>query len=362
MKRYSITELQNTLMTYGRTFRDPKEDILYFNWSASTVELTFRGTHLNVSFRADCGYEFEGMPGDANAPKRATWPWVAVFLDDMTTPVRKFQVSSPNESWLVYQSMIPETHKIRITKLTENSKTFLGIAAFTAEGDFLPTEKPAKKRIEFVGDSITCGYGNLVKDDASRHFYSCDEDAWVAYGPTAARKLNMECSLVSISGITAVKHPGWMLPPMDELYSYTDKVFMDKLGMKAEKWDFKNNRNDYVVVNLGTNDCFGILFSNDDEELEKFPRQYAAFLKQVREANGPDTKIICALGTMNYYLYSDILDAVKQYREETDDQNFYTLRMKPILPFDGLGADGHPYIATHKKMADEVAAFIKGLE
>ena len=363
MKRYSVTDLQDNLVTYGRTFREPKEGILFFNWSASTVEFTFSGTNLNVSFRADCGFEFEGLPGDLNAPKRATWPWVGVFLDDMPTPIRKFQISSPDETWLIFQSAEPETHRIRLTKLTENNKTFLGITGFTAEGHFLPTAVPSRKRIEFVGDSITCGYGNLVKDDTSRHFYSCDEDAWVAYGPIAARKLNMEFSLVSISGITAVKHPGWMIPfSMDELYSYTDKVCMDRLGMESEKWDFRNRKNDYVVVNLGTNDCFGIAFSQRSDELQRFPGEYAAFLRQIREANGPDTRIICALGTMNYFLYTDILEAVRQYREETGDRNVYTLRMKPILPFDGLGADGHPYVATHRKMAEELASMIRSLE
>lgn len=361
MQRYSVSDLQGKLVTYGRTFVEPKENILYFNWSGSTVEFIFTGTHLNVSLRAACGYEMEGMPGDANAPKRPTWPWLGVFLDDMDMPIRKFEIGSPNETWMLIQTQQPQTHRIRLTKLTENAKTTLGIVAFTADGTFEPIQKPEKKRIEIVGDSITCGYGNKVKE-SNRHFHSADEDNWQAYGPMAARELGMEYSCVSISGITAVKHTGWMMPwAMEELYDYTDKVCMDTLGMELQPWNFAENHNDYVVVNLGTNDCFAILFSPDASELGNFQKAYAAFIEQIRRDNGPDTQIICALGTMNYYLYSDIVQAVADYQQRTGDAKIHTLRFKPIHPFDGLGADGHPSLETHAKMAGELAEFIRAL-
>lgn len=361
MRCYSISELSGRLNTYGRTFRQAGEDILFFNWSCSAVEFTFSGTHLNASFCAGCGYELEGPPTDPCAPKRATWPWVAVFLDDMPVPIRKFEVSSPRETWLLYQSPTPQTHRIRLIKLTENSKTFLGVTAFTAEGEFLPTPKKAAKRLELVGDSITCGYGNLVKAP-ERHFFSADEDAWQSYGPLAARKLGLECSCVCVSGITAVKHPGWPGEyAMEELYEYTDRISQARLGIALEKWDFAQNHNDYVVINLGTNDCFGILFCPREDELARFSGAYLEFLKSVRRANGADTQIVCALGAMNYYLYHDIAAAVEAYRRQTGDARVHLLRFPPIHPLDGLGADGHPSLETHLKMADSLAGFLQTL-
>ena len=179
----------------------------------------------------------------------------------------------------------------------------------------------------------------------------------------AARKLGFEWSCVSVSGITAVRHAGWPGEyAMAELYDYTDRVYQTKLGMEPERWDFAHNHNDYVVVNLGTNDCFGILFCEEEGELERFPDAYLAFLKDIRAVNGPDTQIICALGTMNYYLYHDIAQAVEKFRQETGDTRVHLLRLRPIHPFDGLGADGHPSLDTHKKMADELAAFLQTLE
>lgn len=361
MQRYSISDLADRLVTYGRTFREPKEDILYFNWSSSTVECVFFGTQLTVTFRADCGYEVEGLD-DPAAPRRATWPWVGVFLDDMPEPVRKFQVSSPTETWLLYQTASTETHRIRLTKLTENSKTFLGVSSFTAEGEFLPAQKQRRKRIEFVGDSITCGYGNLVKDP-NRHFFSADEDGWQSYGSMAARELDMEHSCVSISGITAVKHPGWHSDyAMCELYDYTDRVQQEKLKMEPQLWDFEQNHNDYVVVNLGTNDCYAIQFCPNAGELVRFQDAYTAFLEEIRRVNGADTRIICALGPMNYYLFHDVAEAVARYCQRTGDPNVHLLRLRPMHPLDGAGADGHPSLDTHRKMAQELADFIRSLE
>lgn len=362
MQHYSISDLADRLVTYGRTFQEPEEDILYFNWSGSTVEFMFSGTQLTVTFRAECGYEVEGLPDDPNAPKRPTWPWVGVFLDDMLVPARKFQVSSCTETWLLHQSAVSETHRVRLTKLTENGKTFLGLSAFTAEGVFLPIRKQPRKRMEIVGDSITCGYGNLVKDP-DRRFFSADEDNWQAYGPMAARKLGMEYSCISISGITAVKHPGWHSAyAMCELYGYTDRVQQEKLNMAPQLWDFEKEHNDYVVVNLGTNDCYAILFCPEAGELEKFSDAYTAFLTEIRRVNGADTQIICALGPMNYYLFHDIAEAVRRYCQRTGDKRVHVLRLCPMHPFDGIGADGHPSLDTHEKMAQELACFIRSLE
>ena len=361
MKYIPISHILDSVNTYGRTFVTPQQDVLYFNWSASTLEFQFSGSSLSAFFTADCGYEFEGIPMDPNCPKRPTWPVVAVFVDDATVPCRTFKVNAADQTWTIFQSEDVETHRIRITKLTENNKTFLGLRGFYTDGDIEKVEKIARPRMEIVGDSITCGYGNLVKDPG-RHFFSCDEDGWNSYGPMAARNLGFEFSSICVSGITAVKHQGWHGDyAMEELYAYTDRIYQAKLGLEPEKWDFDHNKNDYVVINLGTNDCFGILFSPDEGELQAFTSQYAAFIRQVRKLNGPDTKIICALGTMNYYLYQDICKAVELLQEENPDPNLHVFRFRPIHPFDGLGADTHPSMATHEKMAKELESFIKTL-
>ena len=62
MERYAISAMKENLVTYGRTLHEQETDILWLDWTASTVEFTFCGTHLNASFRAEYGEEIEGMP------------------------------------------------------------------------------------------------------------------------------------------------------------------------------------------------------------------------------------------------------------------------------------------------------------
>ena len=49
------------------------------------------------------------------------------------------------------------------------------------------------------------------------------------------------------------------------------------------------------------------------------------------------------------------------YKQQMGDARVSLLRFAPIHPFDGLGADGHPSLDTHAKMADELTAFLQTL-
>ena len=86
-----------------------------------------------------------------------------------------------------------------------------------------------------------------------------------------------------------------------------------------------------------------------------------AALKEIRRLNGPDTQIICALGSMSYYLFPEIEQAVRDYRKETGDERIRNFRYRPMAPLDGFGAAGHPSLATQKKMGQELAEFIRSI-
>jgi lysophospholipase L1-like esterase len=150
---------------------------------------------------------------------------------------------------------------------------------------------------------------------------------------------------------------------MDELYAYTDRPHQEKSGMgnNLSRWNFAARQSDYVVLNLGTNDAYATLFGGDGEEAA-FDRDYLAFLQEVRACNGPNTQIVCALGSMNYYLWHNIVRAVEAYRQQTDDANIHLYRFRLMHPMDGFGAAGHPSMATHERMAQEIANVIRSLE
>ena len=364
MKAEQIENQLSKLKLHGRTIFDEDKQALFFNWTCAGIEFTFCGTKLDIEFLAAPGQEIEGLPFDQTAPRRDTWPWIAVLLDGEEEPYLRFEIGRDKEVKTLFESKTEETHVIRIVKLTENSKSYVGITQFEMEGQILETFQENKKTIEFIGDSITCGFGNTV-EDRDRLFFSEDENGWMSYGSIAARTLGMEWNMVCMSGICSEIRTGMPMDyGMNDLYRYTDRIWQDRFRKDQElrKWNFKANPKDYVIINLGTNDATGIILSEDqDKELEKFHKGYKEFVKTVRDCNGPETRIICALGSMDYYLYHDIIEIVNEYKKETGDSKISCLRFKKMAAFDPIGACGHPHLVTDQKMADELVAEIQKL-
>ena len=158
MKQLLISECNEIMHYLGRTYED--KEVHYFNWTCSGMEFKFTGKCLLAEVIAHSAEEIEGFT--ENAPRRTTWPCIAVFLDEQEEPLRKLEISHNKEKCLIYSSEKIETHHIKIIKLSENSKGKAGISRFFMEGEMRPLPKEVKKQlyIEFIGDSITCGFGN----------------------------------------------------------------------------------------------------------------------------------------------------------------------------------------------------------
>ena len=80
----------------------------------------------------------------------------------------------------------------------------------------------------------------------------------------------------------------------------------------------------------------------------------------VRDLNGPDTWILFGLGSMDYYLYFLIKEAVDEFRAETGDERIRAFEFVPInVMFEGHGGGGHPSQKTHNRMAKELVKYIQ---
>jgi len=149
------------------------------------------------------------------------------------------------------------------------------------------------------------------------------------------------------------------------MVEYTDRIYQDmaKKDGEIKEWDFAGHPSEYVVLNLGTNDATAIMLSsNKEEETETFRKKYLEFIKNIRSLNGADTWIVCALGSMDYYLYHDIVEIVEAYKKESRDTRISTFRYKKMAVMDPMGACAHPHLVTQQKMAKEIAEEIKRIE
>lgn len=150
---------------------------------------------------------------------------------------------------------------------------------------------------------------------------------------------------------------------MNMLYEYTDRPAQQAKELDADKWNFAAHPVDYVVINLGTNDSTAASFSDTPQCIEEqYKKDYIRFLKTVRRCNGEKTRIICAMGSMDYYFYDAMQSAVSAYQKETCDENVCCFKYCRMSPQDPIGACGHPSELTQQKMAKELAAFIRELE
>lgn len=349
MKAEHLEQMLPLLQLHGRTVTDKDAQTLYFNWTCAGFTVRFTGKVLRAKFRAQ-GH-----------------PWIGVSLDGGKTLLPRFECA-PNSAWYtIWESSAEEEHCLRIIKLSENAHGKVGLQALETDGSLLPPEKKQGLSIEFVGDSITCGYGNeaLGRDSP---FLTREENGWITYAAAAARELNAEFSCVCVSGISVSRGKASRIPflSMEEIYEFTDYYCDTLYDRPPRRWDFEKNRSDLVVVSLGTNDVNPIRFAGSlhtaQEEEAFFLVRYEAFLQTLRRLNGPRTWICCTLGPLDYYMYDDIEKAVSSYRAHTGDTRISCFKLVGVnLLTEGFGAVGHPSAKTHERMGKELSIHLRDI-
>lgn len=335
----------------GRTAE--AEGIRWLALSASGIEFTFTGTSAAVTVVGD---NMTTMPD-----KQARF---AVYINGEKTMDE--MVDSAEEVFTVFSSEEAAETTVKLLKLSEAAESTMGIKGIdvTSIGDIKPTAEKELK-IEFIGDSITCGYG-VDDEDRDHHFKTSTEDATKAYAYKTAEILGADYSLVSYSGhgiISGYTTAGVLVSAQQvpAIYTKLAKSYGNYNGIfnvSDIDWDFSKFQPDYVVINLGTND--DSYTAGDKERVMEYADAYSEFLKTVREKN-PDAHIICSLGVMGDRLLVGVKKAYEKYTEETGDTNVSTFHFKPQDGSTGYAADWHPTAATHDIAANELSEYIKSL-
>ncbi len=363
-------ECSSRLRWSGRTLYDQSLDALFFNWTCAGFALRFFGKRLTMDTLAFA----ETYPNETDS-----LPWFALFLDGSKEPARIFCLEAGEQTVTLYESEIAEAHTLKLIKRSEGSKGRAGLRTLTLEGELLelPAEQ-TRRRIEFVGDSITCGFGNEMPPEVTQ-FSAEQENGLLSYGAVAADLLDADYQLISVSGIplcwardenyrmTLPWVPDFRPPvrTMEGYYDYADRFHEEKQGKTDgfTRWDFSRLVPDAVVINLGTNDAFRIRVSgNDPAEAAHFQARYVAFLAHLRAVNGEKALLVCTLGSMDYFLYDNIEKAAAEYRASTGDERVVPFKFGAIDPWgEGMGGLGHPNAKTQLRMGRELAKLLEPL-
>lgn len=335
----------------GRTAE--AEGIRWLALSASGIEFTFTGTSASVTVIGD---SMTAIPD-----KQARF---AVYINGERTMDE--MVDSAEEVFTIFSAEEATETTVKLIKLSEAAESTMGIKSIdvTSIGNIQPTPEKDLK-IEFIGDSITCGYG-VDDEDRDHHFKTSTEDASKAYAYKTAEILGADYSLVSYSGHGIIsgytdngeKVTAQQVPPIYTKFAKSYGTYDNIFNVSDIDWDFSLFQPDYVVINLGTNDAS--YTGSDKERVLEYSDAYAEFLKTVREKN-PDAHIICSLGVMGDQLMIGVNKAVEKYTEETGDTNISTFHFKPQDGSVGYAADWHPTAATHDIAAADLSEYIKSL-
>ena len=273
--------------------------------------------------------------------------YLEVVIDD--TLLYRLQTKGKRDTIRVAKKLSNGAHTILIAKNTEANIGYLEFVGLQCKA-LLPLPSKPVRKIECIGNSITCGASaDESQIPCGKGVWQDQHNAYLAYGPRTARNLNAQWILSSVSGIGLIHSCCNLDVVMPQVY---DNINMRNLHDSLH-WNFDNYIPDIVTVCLGQND--GI------QDSTAFCSVYVQFLQRLRSYYSK-AQIICLTSPMADSILmasqKKYIAGVEQYMQAKGDKNvhhyFFSKRYYH-------GCDTHPDVAEHKEIADELTAYLKAL-
>ena len=285
-----------------------------FTFPGVQIRTGFTGTSLDMMCKLHSGYFMAEIDGG-----------------------EPFEISFHGNTITRLASDLPDgTHQAIVTFIGEgyeNVPEFHGF--FVDKGKKLAPATPLPERkIEFIGNSITCGYG--VEASSEAEAYTAETaNFYYSYAALTARSLNAQALVVARSGIGVYRNydgpKNGNDVNMNTEYPYT------LLYNHNIEWDFSQYTPDVVCINLGTNDL-----STKNYDIKLYRNAYLKFIQRVRGLN-PKAKIVLLTGSMlngkELEEARKALDSVKSELNKNGDSEIYRFDMSPQTGDLGYGAD-----------------------
>ncbi|GAA4319806.1 SGNH/GDSL hydrolase family protein [Streptomyces venetus] len=312
-------------------------DMLRYSWPGVYFEGRIRGTGVGVVLddpAADYDVQVDGATVATLVTPGRTTHWVNGLRDGV--------------------------HTVRLVKRNDTPWSTSAFGGFVAAPGGAVLARPAARgrQIEFVGDSLTAGYGNLsTSRDCDGEQLKRTTDADVSYGALTARRLRADYQLNAYSGLGMVRNYNGGSPDV------TYRTFYDRalLNVPGDVWQNPGTwRPGLVVVHLGTNDFSTPVGPGEpwtDESLAAAYRSaYSGFLHKLRTRYGPGTTLV-AVGA------GPFAGHVKQVVEERAGAGDRRVRYWPLddTGLDHTGCHWHYSASDHRLLADRLTAFLHDL-
>ena len=187
----------------------------------------------------------------------------------------KVALTGEQDSVVTIAAALPQgDHLLRLMYIIEGydlKPDFRGLV-LDAGARLLPPPPLPDRRIEFIGNSITCGYGN-ESTCANDPFEYATENHYLTYAQLTARALGAVAHVVARSGIGVYRSYGGPREGTPENVMTTEYEYTN-LYDHSEKWDFSRYQPQVVCINLGTNDL-----STNNYDVKLLRAAYRKFLQ-----------------------------------------------------------------------------------
>lgn len=312
----------------------------------------------------------------------------------------------------IAENLTRGTHNFKIYKVTScNPMRFTGLSLSGELGARVPD---SKKHIEIIGDSISCGSGNVIEITLDDGSVFKDYDGVIETVKLKFQKSGEESVSHDIDYCGSDNSSVWVSYPDGGYYKYLyadytiTEDFYDKSGKLLYSVPYNENRVHYsgegtrsysiltaqnlgydwsifsqdgqtmeqmysrylgrypsatsqpyapeysadvVVVNLSTN---GISSTASEKYLNSMSNFYALLRK-----THPNAKIIFCYGAMTQHTFAGLHQGIRDHVENLGGSKAGIYSFGFTLSRDGAG--GHPSVANDRIMASELADFIRSI-
>jgi lysophospholipase L1-like esterase len=261
-------------------------------------------------------------------------------------------LTAPGTARLIIDGLAPGPHFVRLEKQTESqegSARFLGF--WPGEGATALRPMARARRIEFIGDSNTVGYGNASHErTCTREEVHDLTDTSRAFGPLVAARLDADYRIIAYSGFGIARNYAGSSAERSLPIIYDRAIPGEPAAAAADQWHPQ-----LIVIMLGANDFSTPLHAGerwpDDAALRAdYRARYVAFVRMLRTRQ-PQARFLL-VGQNSFF---PEVEQVAATLNGDGSRPVATLRYGEL---EKTGCDWHPSLADHRALAELVLAAI----
>lgn len=341
---YSVNELESCSKLIGRAYKDANDVVLAMSGS---------GVEYGAYVQGDIKVKLNNTVHKSNITH-----YLGVMIDGDYQNRKLIEISSGDNEITVATDLQAGEHTIMLWHPNEYNYSTYRIKSLTFTGKQSKAPEKKKYTIDFYGDSITVGQGNVpLGEDGSYTSYT--SDALDSYAGVVGRELDADINICAASGhgiaygFNENTNPAGAI--ISKIYDYASPK--DNL-----LWDYSAYSPDLAVVSLGQNDLTHKANVGDVDYQQELKNKIKDLIEKIR-ARDKSIPIVWIGGLMNTNGsfsndFINIRASLSQVVKENDYDNIYF----KIIPGDSKGGNYHPSAVAHETIGKALANYIETLD